>query len=161
MNTNTAPGAHIKGHSWLSWTDKLFELTGLEIMKCCRGWESAEQLQQKFCHMAGSPAGPLLAVKRVRLQSGSNLWLRRWRQVPAKNYRSLLCFSHKQLVLYSERQISLLIDCFGVFLDWKFIVLLVDKTISLQGPFSNHSWAFDRITQSSPADGVWPLVLVL
>lgn len=66
-------GVHIKDHSWLSRADKLFELVGLEIMKCCRGWESAEQLQQKCCHMARGPAGSRLSVKCVRLQGSGHI----------------------------------------------------------------------------------------
>lgn len=42
-------------------------------MKCCRGWESAEQLQQKCCHMACGLTDSHLSVKCVRLQGSSHL----------------------------------------------------------------------------------------
>lgn len=47
MNTNAAPGgAHIKGHSWLSWADTLFKIVGSrgnnEMLQrlCGRLWSS-------------------------------------------------------------------------------------------------------------------------
>lgn len=51
-NATRERGLHIKGHSWLNQADKLFEPMGLEIMKCCSGWESREQIQKKCCHIA-------------------------------------------------------------------------------------------------------------